>query len=878
MPGARIGVYEIIAPLGAGGMGEVYRARDSRLNRDVALKILPERVAGDPERLSRLRREAQLLASLNHPNIGAIYGFEDDGGVQALVLELIEGPTLADRIAQGPMPLEEALPIARQISAAVESAHEQGVIHRDLKPANIKIRPDGTVKVLDFGLAKLNDPNASNASNGPNGLSMSPTLSLAATNVGVILGTAAYMAPEQARGRAVDKRADVWAFGCVLFEMVTGRPVFEGEDLSEILASVIKSGPALERLPADIHPPLRHLIARCLEKDVRNRYRDMGDVRYELERIGAEPFVPPSDAERGVVITRRRRAILMGAAAAALALGVGLLIGGSQTPAAITGNVALLEASTPAELALAREEPYYPVMSPDARFVAFAGQKNGLRSLYVRTMTDGSVRDFASPVTGNRFFWMPDSRWIVFVAEGAFWRAQVDDRQRVRIGPGPPGNFVGGSANAAGVLIFASSEGIYRVTENEAPPLILKSRDDDGNYAAPTFLPDGNRFLFTIRDGPRAGVVMGNLGSDAVTSIVPGLTADVHYAAGYIVYVLEGQVVARSLDIEATSPVVGDPRVLVSEGAGARAHSDAAGESLSFSYGPYGMRQLLSLDRAGRVLSRVGTPSQFRELDISADGRRLAANLGSPGEASRLAVVDVETGGASPVTAFAIATGNPRWGRDTRRVFFNAITNGVYAIYARDVATGETTLVRPFDQTNQYLDDVSPDGSMLLYHGGTDVWAAPTGTSGTPVRVVHVLSGNLDQPSYSPDMRFIAFNTTETGRSEVNVVPAQPDGQRWQISRSGGAQPVWSADGSELFYLALDGTLMTAAVPRGGTDWSAAIPRPLFASGVDLVDPGQEQYVVSPRGDRFFVTVPIENSRRHSFGVLLGWRSLLQAN
>src|SRR5687768_6968690 len=279
-PGTRLGAYEIIALIGAGGMGEVYRARDTRLNRDVALKVLPELFAADSDRLARFKREAQLLASLNHPNIAAIYGFEES----ALAMELIDGPTLADRIAQGPMPLDEALPIARQIAEALESAHERGIIHRDLKPANIKVRSDGTVKVLDFGLAKAFEGEVATPD-----VSHSPTLSVAATRVGMILGTAAYMAPEQAKGRCVDKRADIWAFGCVLYEMLTGRPAFDGDDASEILASIIKGSANLALLPAGTHPGVSRVIARCLEKDVRKRYRDIGDVRNELEEIQSDP-------------------------------------------------------------------------------------------------------------------------------------------------------------------------------------------------------------------------------------------------------------------------------------------------------------------------------------------------------------------------------------------------------------------------------------------------------------------------------------------------------------------------------------------------------------------------------------------------------------
>ncbi|MBI3694479.1 MAG: serine/threonine-protein kinase [Acidobacteria bacterium] len=408
--GARLGPYEIVAPLGAGGMGEVYRARDARLGRDVALKVLPEVFAKDAERMARFEREAQMLASLNHPNIAALYGLEESGGVRALVMELVEGPTLAERIESGPIPPDEAIPIARQIAEALEAAHEKGIIHRDLKPANVKITGDGAVKVLDFGLAKAldDDPGSANPAN-------SPTISLAATRAGVILGTAAYMSPEQARGAAVDKRADIWSFGVVLYEMLTGRQTFRSDTVADTLAAVLKTDPDWSALPAGVPPGLRRLLRRCLERDRKQRLRDIGDVRLEIDEIMNAPS-EQAGAPAPLAAPRKSRERLAWAAAAALLLAVVAVsfLHFRERPGEV--RPVRFQIFPPPKTTYATFD--YPVLSPDGRRLVFsAGATQDKPLLWLRSLDTLALQALPGADGATRPFWSPDSRFIAFFAD-----------------------------------------------------------------------------------------------------------------------------------------------------------------------------------------------------------------------------------------------------------------------------------------------------------------------------------------------------------------------------------------------------------------------------------------------------------------------------
>jgi hypothetical protein len=481
--GTRFGPYEVVSRLGAGGMGEVYRARDTALKRDVAIKVLLPALADDPDRLARFSREVQLLASLNHPNIAHVHGLADANGVRAFVMELVEGPTLADRVVREPIPINEALPIAKQIAEALEAAHQQGIIHRDLKPANIKVRPDGIVKVLDFGLAKALD-----AQDGASvSASMSPRMSVHATQSGVIVGTPAYMAPEQARGHTVDKRTDIWAFGCVLYEMLTGRPPFEGDGLAGTLACVLEHEPDWTRLPGNVPARVRDLLRLCLEKNPKNRRRDAGDLRIDIERASADPAL-------STVARPSRVAWLVGAAAiVTVAVLTTLAIRYLQTPVA-SGPEMRVEI-TPPPLSV----PLEFALSPDGQHIVFVASGDGRRRLWLRALKDLNARVMAGTDGAAYPFWSPDGRSIGYFASGKLYRIDVGGGSPQELADAPVGN--GGTWNADGTILFAparDARALMRIAARGGTPEDVTRLDPPRQigHQSPTFLPDGRHFLF----------------------------------------------------------------------------------------------------------------------------------------------------------------------------------------------------------------------------------------------------------------------------------------------------------------------------------------------------------------------------------------------
>ena len=499
--GTRLGPYEIIAPLGAGGMGEVYRARDTKLNRDVAIKVLPEMFAADADRLARFEREAQVLASLNHPNIAHLYGLEDHGATRALVMELVEGPTLADRIAAGPVVLADALPIARQIAEALEAAHEKGIIHRDLKPANVKVRDDGTVKVLDFGLAKALDPSAGSNTGEMN----SPTMTAWATQMGLLIGTAAYMSPEQARGKAVDRRADIWAFGVVLYEMLSGDRAFKGEDISDTLAAVLRQEIMLSALPATTPLRLKRLIERCLERDPKQRLRDIGEARIEIARIeagGADMMETSAAASAAAVAAPRWKRALPWALAGVttVALVAALLL---RAPGRAPSNE-----SRPMRFTIpAPEKSSFAgsmALSPDGRKLVFVATSGGTASLWLRSLDSPSPQSLPGTESAASPFWSPDSRWIAFFAQGKLKKIESSDGLAKTLCDAADSR--GGTWNRDDLILFSpsSSDGLYCVSADEGAVTKVTKLDSSANESShrwPCFLPDGRHFLYLVTSG-----------------------------------------------------------------------------------------------------------------------------------------------------------------------------------------------------------------------------------------------------------------------------------------------------------------------------------------------------------------------------------------
>ena len=814
--GDRLGPYEITGELGAGGMGIVLRARDTKLDRDVALKVLPEAFTSDPDRLARFEREAKVLASLNHPNIGSIYGLEEAEGVKALVLELVEGPTLADRIKQGPIPIDEALPIAKQIAEALEAAHEQGVIHRDLKPANIKVKADGTVKVLDFGLAKAFQPDAGDTS-----LSASPTISLtaAATQMGMVIGTAAYMSPEQASGNAVDKRVDVWAFGVVLYEMLAGQRLFSGKDVSHTLAYVLTKDIDWAALSTDTPDTLRRLLRRCLERDPRKRMRDIGEARIELEA----PPAPPASKPAAAVVDAVSR-LQVWQRPVPLVLGVVALV-------AITGAAVwnlMRPAPRPVARALLTPPPSVPLegarldvkvaLTPDGTRVVYRGLLDGQSRLFVRTLAEFD----ATPLTGlsanpRNPFISPDGNWVGFFDGG---RAL----QRVSIRGGPPVTIaaidgsgpLGASWGTDDRIIFATNavvSGLLRVPMGGGEVEVLTTPDSERgelDHTWPEILPGGKAVLFTIRTmGPieNAQIAVLSLDSGEYEVLFPGGSNPRYVPTGHIVYGVGGRLRAVGFDLNSLT-VTSEPIPIVDDVLmGPRGEANfAVARDGSLVYVRGGGVEVLGstlvwVDREGREEPLAAERAPYMEPRVSPDGTRLATRVSDIDGGSDIYIYDIARNNFTQLTFSAELECCPVWTPDGERVVFSSTRDGTPNLYVKSAdGTGEVERLTESDDV-QIGSTWSADGETLVLESAGDVhtWSfdgAPTSTA--------LFQTEFDEQasSVSPDGRWIAYDSDEDGDRDVYVRPfPDVDGGKWKVSTQGGANPVWSPDGRELFYI-----------------------------------------------------------------------------
>jgi serine/threonine protein kinase len=874
MIGKTLGHYKIgDQPLGKGGMGEVYRAKDLNLGRDVAIKVLPEEFARDADRVARFQREAKLLASLNHPNIAAIHGLEESGGTNFLVLELVEGETLADQIKRGPISVEDSLKIALQIAEALEAAHEKGVIHRDLKPANIKVTPDGKVKVLDFGLAKAYAGDKEDVN-----LSNSPTLSDAATQQGVILGTAAYMSPEQARGKAVDRKADIWAFGCVLFEMLTGRAVFSGKDVTDILAAVIRAEPDWNSLPENLHWRLRELIGRCLEKDSKDRYHDISDVRVDIKKVLTDPgsvlMAPSTTAEPPA----RLRTIIPWLAAVVI---VGVIAGVAvwKLKPSEPRQVMRFDYELPADQQLSSVGSLILAVSPDGRQFVFATPKG----LYLRSVNEltaklvpGTEGDTQQP------FFSPDSQWI------GYWSNADRALKKIAISGGAPvtlcvvQQLAGASWNSDNSIVYGQLPGdIMRISSNGGTPQSLV-KANSRVLATPQILPDGKTVLFTQGPTPLK-IAVQSLQSGVCRELFAGDTARC-LTTGHIVYRLSNNTNIFAVPFDLDKLEVKDGPVPVIENVSGFAVSDAG--TLVYIPQPTitppqgigsSLRTLVWVDRKGKEEPLSAQPKEYRYPKISPDGTKVAVNI-STGESSDIWVWDPVRTTMTRLTFEKGYNITPLWTPDGKRIAFCSLvldqSGNVSGIFSK-AADGTGQNERLSTSTDRMLlpNCLSSDGKYLVGAETPDLRRFDIGMmsmEGDHARKTLLQADyNQLQPKISPDGRWIAYISTESKKNEV-YVRSFPDVNkgRWQVSTSGGDSPLWSPDGRELLYLNGDAVVAVSVKTEPNFD-IVGTPQVLFrGTYVPSLPDNGTPWDISPDGKRFLMIKPPASTSAASTAVV----------
>ena len=886
-PGSRLGPYEILAPLGAGGMGEVYRARDPRLGRDVAIKVLPIAFAEDAERLARFEREARLLAALNHSNIAHVYGFETASVAEGrrahfLAMELVEGEDLAERLKRGPVPVDEAVAVARQVAEALEGAHEKGIVHRDLKPGNIKLAPDGKVKVLDFGLAKAWDgPGSSSAD-----LSQSPTLAHTGTAAGLILGTAAYMSPEQARGKSVDKRSDIWGFGVVLYEMLSGRQLFAGETVSDVLAGVLKTEIDLGKLPGSTPLAIRRLLRRCLERDLKRRLHDIADARIVLEDVvsGIDGEGTAAASGGSVVAARARRAFLPWLAAFVVtAAGAGLAgyLARGRGTAPVEPMRLAIQLGTGQELGTEGNSTI--AFSPDGSNLVFSGREGGKQSLFRRRLGGAEATPIPGTEGGDSPFFSPDGRWIGFVAESQMRKVPAEGGRPFSLGEA---RGAGGSAWLPDdTIVYAPiySGGLYRVPAEGGSPERLTTPDHEGGELGhwwPEPLPGGQRVLFTAFRTPvdrsRIGVL--DLATREVRWVVDGGFFGRYVSSGHLLYAKGQRLYALPFDpVAATAggaavAVVDD--VHASQTSGYAQVAVSSRGTLAYVTESLGnpLRELVWIDRTGRAVAATSDLRRFMSASLSPDGRRAALTI--QGESRDLWTLSLERGTLSRLTSGEGTEYDPVWTRDGKELLY-VVDRPPYELHR--IAAGAPDSGRPLWDEPAKLDTnrvaVSPDGRTIAFtrteeKTGANLYARPIDGS-EPPQTIRASRGDERCASFSPDGRFIVYQSDETGRPEVYVEAIPASGERVQVSSDGGSEPLWAGNG-EIFYRHDDEVRVVAARRAGRLEFDA--PRSLFAFPIAAGGSGElRTFDVTRDGARVLaVTIPAP-SRPRRIEIVTGW-------
>jgi Tol biopolymer transport system component/predicted Ser/Thr protein kinase len=882
-PGTRLGPYEILSALGAGGMGEVYKARDGRLDRTVAIKILPQALAGDEQFRERFDREARAISHLDHPHICALYDIGEDQGTAFLIMQYLEGETLENCLKKGPLPLDQALKTAVEIASALETAHRAGIVHRDLKPGNIILTKAGA-KLLDFGLAKTTA--VANA-----GLSMLQTTPAAMTAHGTILGTFQYMAPEQIEGEDVDARSDIFAFGAVLYEMLTGQKAFSGRSQASLLGAILKDEAPRVSVAQPMTPPaLDYLVRTCLAKDPDARFQTAHDVALQLRWIGeggsAAGIPAPVASKRR---TRERLAWAVAAGLGVVALGAGALavIHLRERPAP----------ADPVQFSIAAEQnsafvlPAEFAISPDGRQILFQAASSGSSAgqsgamLWVRPLATLTAR--ALPGTEGAAwasaFWSPDGRYIGFAATGKLKKVDVSGGPPITLA-GFSGTFAGGTWNKQNVIVFGTSESpLQKVDAAGGTPTPVTAQDKDENPRWPWFLPDDQHVLYVSVRGSGRELRIASLTSTE-TSAVGATESNGFYSSGHLLFVRGGTLMARPFDAEALRPI-GEPfpvaeQISTSAGAARASISGSATGVLAYwRGGGLSISRLTWTERTGKTVSVVGDPAAYTNLSLSPDERRVAVALTAGSPVNRdIWVLDLARADtATRLTFDPGQEGDPIWSPDGSQVVFNSNRSGSWNSGFQRAADGGSDDV-PLVKMGRLFDspDWSHDGRFIVFTGArqedsNDLWVLPLSGDRKPAPFLQT-PFREDSPAFSPDDRWVAYNSDASGRFEVYVRSFPGPGGQYQISRNGGWAPKWRSDGKEIFFLALDGTMMAADVTLG-KEVQAAVPQALFPSTL-LKGTDRHPYAVTKDGKRFLLRVPDQRQVSVPITVVLNWPAL----
>ena len=887
MIGKTLSHYRITEKLGAGGMGEVYRARDTKLGRDVAIKVLPELFANDAEHLARFTREAQTLAALNHPNIATIHGIEEFGGGRALVMELVEGDDLSALVARGPMPPAEALPIAKQIADALEAAHEQGVVHRDLKPANIKVRADGTVKVLDFGLAKAMGPAGSSSAEVAN----SPTLTTHATQQGVLLGTAAYMAPEQARGKAVDRRADIWAFGVVLYEMLTGRRAFAGETASDTLAAVLKTDPDWAALPEATPASLRSLLRRCLDRDAKQRLRDIGEARVVLARIetgtpdpafdlqwnggtGSQPMAAAKEGDSRSLSERLAWVLCCVFAVSLLAVAIWWR---NSKPAEQTMYFSMPMPFAAQDLAVA----------PNGRTVAVVAYRESARKNVIWIYQAGSREVRSLPDTeGASFpFWSPDGRFLAFFADGKLKKMEVAGGPMQTLCDAPSGR--GGTWNKDGVIIFTPSgqllSGLYRISASGGTPTPISTPDagrGENTHRWPMFLPDGRHYLYlaanvTGGSNPNA-IFVGSLDSNEKRFVVKTSANAAYAAPGYLLFCRDRTLFGQRFDLNKYE-LTGEPMAILTgiQYLPRIAKTVFAASDNGFLFAQESNEaphsRLAWFDRKGNEVGAVGAPDVYGNVVLAPNGESVAVDKTDIGSQNTdVWTYALQRERPKRLTFDPGIDAMPVWSPDGARLMFSSSRQHRFDLYLKNADGAQEEKLIEHSDADSFANDWSRDGKYVLYTQGTDLWfvSFPDLKSSLFLKALSTLKCG----QFSPDGKWVAYASNETGKWEIYVTSFPDARGKWQVSTGGGDQPRWAADGKELFFLSPESKIMAVPVKAEASFDTGTVVALFQANPGGIVAWSiQFMYDVDQSGQRFLINIQVKNVETQPLSVVLNW-------